>query len=62
MPFWVLYVVVLITADTRDVAPEAVQSFAIGSIVQTLIEPLGGLWRRRVDPPTRRDEDVARPR
>jgi hypothetical protein len=58
VPFWVLYVVVLLTMDMRDLAPQAVGSFAFGSFAQTVIDSLGALRRRRVGPPTRHDDGV----
>lgn len=47
-PFWAVYVVVLLTADMRDLAPQAIQSFAIGSLGETWVDSLRALRRRRV--------------
>lgn len=46
-PVCAVYAVVLITADTRDLAPQAVQGFAVGTLITALIDFLSALWRRR---------------
>lgn len=46
-PLWVLYVIVLLTADTGELAPQAVQAFAIGTLGATMIDVVGSLWLRR---------------
>lgn len=61
VPVWVLYVVVLVTADMKGLVAEAYQSFAIGCVGQTLMDVLGALRQRRIDPPTRRGRSVAPP-
>jgi uncharacterized membrane protein YoaK (UPF0700 family) len=61
-PFWVLAVGVALalhTVNMRDLAPQAIQAFAIGSLSETLIDSLRALRRRRADASTRHDERVA---
>ena len=58
-PVWALAVgmaLALGTVNVRDLAPRAIQAFAIGSLGETLVDSLGAPWRRRV---ARRDERVA---
>jgi MFS-type transporter involved in bile tolerance (Atg22 family) len=62
MPFWVLAVGVALTlhaVNMRGLAPQAIQAFAMGSLVEALIDSLRALRRRRVDASTRHDESVA---
>lgn len=50
-PFWVLAVWVALalqTVNMTDPAPRAIQSFAIGSLGETLVDSLRALRRRRV--------------
>ncbi|MCZ2849431.1 hypothetical protein [Modestobacter sp. VKM Ac-2978] len=46
-PVWAVYLVVLLAADTRDLAPQAVQAFALATVLSTLVDVAGALWRRR---------------
>jgi len=55
-PFWVAYVVVLLTADTTDLAPQAIQSFAVGSLGGTLIDSLRAVRHRGAAASTGLDE------
>lgn len=47
LPLWLSYGVMLLTADMREVGPQAVQSFAIGSLFTTAVDLLGLLRRQR---------------
>lgn len=58
-PFWVAYVVVLLTADTTDLAPQSIQSFAVGSLLGTLIDSLLAVRHRHADAATGLDELAA---
>lgn len=61
VPVWCLYVVVLVSADMKNLVAEAYQSFAIGCAGQTLMDVLGALRQRRFDRPTRRGGGVTPP-
>ena len=61
-PFWVLAVGVALalgTVNMSDLAPQAIQGFALGSLAATATDSLGALRRRRVDASTRHDVRVA---
>ena len=40
-PVWAVYVVTLLVADTSEPVPRAIQSFALGTIVESVVD----LWR-----------------
>ncbi|RYV52047.1 hypothetical protein [Pengzhenrongella frigida] len=57
-PFWVLAVGVALalhTVNMTDLAPQALQAFALGSVAEALIDSLGARRRRRVDERDARD-------
>jgi hypothetical protein len=61
-PAWALAVGMALALDTlnvRDLAPRAIQAFAIGSFGEAVVDSLSAVRRRRV---ARRDERVAPPR
>lgn len=47
VPAWLIYGMVLLTADMREVGPQVFQSFAMGSLFMTAVDLLGLLRRRR---------------
>lgn len=47
VPVWLVYGVVLLTADMREVGPQAVGSFAVASLFMTAVDLLGLLRRQR---------------
>ena len=60
-PFWVLaagMALVLRAVNTRDPAFEAILGFAGASFIETVIDALRALWRRRAGTSTRRDDRV----
>lgn len=46
-PVWALYVVVLLTTDTSDPVPRAVQAFALATLLRTMLDVARALWHRR---------------
>jgi len=60
-PFWVVYVGVALalhTVNMRGLAPQAILGFAGGSLIETVIDSLGALRRRRAEASARRDDRV----
>jgi len=61
-PFWVLAVgvaLVLGTVNMSDLAPQAIQGFAVGSLFATVLDSLRVLRRRRAASSTVHDERAA---
>ncbi|MCZ2823542.1 MULTISPECIES: hypothetical protein [unclassified Modestobacter] len=46
-PVWAVYAVVLLTADTGEPVPRAVQAFAMATVLFTVVDAAGLWWRRR---------------
>jgi len=62
-PFWALaagVALALHTVNFRDLAPQAIVTFAFASLGETLIDSLRALRRRRADASARRDDRVTR--
>ena len=62
VPFWALAAVVALalhTLNMTDLAPQAIQAFAVGSLGQTLLDSLRALWRTRASASPRRSDRVA---